>query len=449
MVILGCGSAGIEAAKETLGYKKRVLCIDKSPLHIGGTCLNRGCVPTKHLREGAYLTEKISHGGFYGLSTSLGKVDILSAIRNAEEKVITPIREATFKYLSKRGVEFLFPKGVRFLDRNTLSVDGKRIKSQYFLIATGSSPAAVPNVVPDGEYIVDTDSFWDIEEVPRKAVIVGGGVSGVEFAYILKRYGTKEVFLVELASNILPSVENASPDAVKRLERKLKGEGIKIFTETAVEDIDHSKKRVKLKDGTLLEDIDLVLLTVGRKPNTSNLGLESIGVSLTPRGHIEVDTSYRSSVENIYAAGDVIPTPALAHVAKAEARLAVRNMFTGSSGGLDYGEVPSVVYSAYELGTFGKGEKQLKGEKIPFKTLMANFRSVAKALSELEEGLIKVFVSPDGEILGANVLSRKHTDSLLHLLLLAKSQKVKINELAEFIWAHPTVEEVLEGLQLR
>ena len=423
-----------------------MLCIDKSPLHIGGTCLNRGCVPTKHLREGAYLTEKISHGGFYGLSTSLGKVDILSAIGVAKEKVITPIREGTFKYLSSKGVKFLFPKEVYFLDRNTLSVDGKKVKARYFLIATGSSPAAVPNIAPDGEYTVDTDTFWDIKEVPRKVLIVGGGVSGVEFAYILKRYGIEEVLIVELSDRILPSVESVSPDTVKRLERKLKGEGVKILTNTAVEDIDRSQKRVKLRDGTLLEGIDLVLLTVGRRPNTSNLRLEDIGVKLTPRGHIEVDASYRSSVKNIYAAGDVIPTPALAHVAKLEARLAVRNMFTGSSEGLNYDEIPEVVYSAYELGTFGRGERQLKGEKIPYRTLMANFRSVAKALSELEEGLIKVFVSPEGGILGANVLSRKHTDSLLHLLLLAKREGLKVEELKEFIFAHPTVEEVLESL---
>ena len=446
LAIIGCGSAGVEAAKEALKLRKKVICIERSPEWIGGTCLNKGCVPTKHLREGAYLTEKLQSADFYGISSPLRDTDILSSIKGAKERVIKPVREATYKFLSSKGVKFLFSQNAVFKDKNTLLVDGKPVRAKYFLIATGSSPSSVPNVVPDGKFVLDTDSFWNIEVAPRKVLIVGGGVSGLEFAYILKRYGAEEVHIVELQKGLLPSVKNLSPDVVKRLERKLKAEGIKIHLQTVVEDIDPSKRRVRLSNGLLLEKIDFVLLTVGRKPNTSNLGLEKIGVKLTPRGFVEVDKTYRSSVENIYAAGDVIETPALAHVAKVEARLAVRNIFLKTSDSLDYSKVPSVVYSAYELGSFGWGEGEIKERKIPYAVKMASFRSVAKALSEGEEGLIKVFVSPEGEILGANVLSRKHTDSLLHLLLLAKDGGLKIDRLREFIFAHPTVEEVLENL---
>ena len=446
LAIIGCGSAGVEAAKETLKLRKRVICIERSPEWIGGTCLNKGCIPTKHLREGAYLTEKLQSADFYGISTSLKGLDILSSIKSANEKVIRPIREATYKFLSSKGIKFLFSQNVVFADKNTLLVDGKPVRAKYFLIATGSSPFSVPNVVPDGEFVLDTDSFWNIEAAPRRVLIVGGGVSGVEFAYILKRYGAEEVHIVELQKSLLPSVKNLSPDVVKRLEKKLKSEGIKIHLQTVVEDINPSKKRIKLSNGLLLEGIDFVLLTVGRRPNTSDLRLEKVGVKLTPRGYIEVNRSYRSSVENIYAVGDVIETPALAHVAKAEARLAVRNIFLKTSDSLDYSKVPSVVYSAYELGSFGWGERELKERKIPYKVKMASFRSVAKALSEGEEGLIKVFVSSKGEILGANVLSKKHTDSLIHLLLLAKEEGLKIDHLKEFVFAHPTVDEVLENL---
>jgi len=194
------------------------------------------------------------------------------------------------------------------------------------------------------------------------------------------------------------------------------------------------------------EDIDAVILTVGRKPNTYSLGLERIGISLTQRGHIEVNEKYQTSVENIYAVGDVIETPALAHVASHEAKLAVRNIFENSSKRLDYTSVPSVVYSVYEIGSFGFGEKQLKTQGVEYKTSTVTFRAVAKAISEGEEGLIKVFHTPEGQILGANILSKKHTDSILHLLLLAKKGGLSVNELREIVWAHPTIEEVLELL---
>jgi len=446
LVIIGCGSAGVAAAKEALRYTKSILCIERSPQWIGGVCLNRGCVPTKHLREGAFLKDKLPWAKNYGFPPLRVSLDLRKAIEGAKKRVIEPTREGIYKFLRSKGVKFLFPQRVEFLDPHTLRVDGKTLKAKHFLVATGSSPSSVGNLKPDGEYILDTDTFWEIERTPQRVVIVGGGVSGVEFAYILSRYGVEEIHLIELEKNILPTVGNLSPDIVRRLERSLKGLGIKIHTQTSVEDADPSSQRVKLSNGTLLEGIDTVILTVGRRPNTENLRLEEIGVSLTPRGHIEVNRRYQTAVENIYAAGDVIPTPALAHVASHEARLAVRNIFENTSQSLDYDLVPSVVYSAYEVGFFGLGEKELKVRGIEFKTATVTFRSVAKALSEGEEGFIKLFHTPEGQILGANVLSKKHTDSLLHLLILAKRGGMEIGQLRETVWAHPTVEEVLELL---
>ena len=439
LVIVGCGSAGVEAAKEALKYTKKILCVEKSPQDIGGTCLNRGCVPTKHLREGVYLLQKLQKGSLYGFSFK-GKGDIKGAIEGAYKNVITPIRETTYKFLRSKGVKFAFTNGVSFVDRNTLRVGDKTVTSRFFLIATGSSPGSVPNVVPDGEFILDTDTFWGIKGIPRRVLIVGGGVSGVEFAHILKGYGAEEVYIVELAGEILPTVKNLSPDVVRRLKKDLEREGIKIFTKTVVEEVDKTSKSVKLSNGETLEGLDFILLTVGRKPNTNGLNLEGLGVKLTSKGYIEVNNGYRTSVENILAVGDVIPTPALAHVAKHEALLAVKNMFKNLSEELDYPKIPSVVYSSYELGSFGWGERELREMKKPFKVLMANLRGVARALSEAEEGLIKVFVAPSGEILGANVLTRHHTDPLLHEVLLAGTLK----KLKKTVFAHPTVDEVLE-----
>lgn len=448
LIIIGCGSAGTEAAKEALKYTKKVLCIEKTPEDIGGTCLNKGCVPTKFLREGATLVEKINSAGFYGIEASIGGINLIEAISSGKEKVIKPVRDGLYKYLKGKGVKFHFAKGVKFTDNQTVkTTDGKTFKGKYFLIATGSSPSKVPNVEPDGEFILDTNSFWDLRQTPRRVLIVGGGVSGVEFAHILKNYGVEEVFVVELAKEILPTV-NFPRDMVKRLERKLKAEGIKILTSTVVEEINRSTGEVKLSNGDTLK-VDRVLLTVGRRPNTAGLNLEGIGVALNTRGYVEVDGNYRSSVENIYAAGDVIPTPALAHVAKHEAICAVRNIFRTdrvNPCSLDYTNIPSVVYSAYELGGFGYGDRELKELGYRFKPVMLNFRSVAKALAEGEEGLIKVFLSEKGYILGGFVLSKKHTDSLVHLLLMAKSENWTPEKFRDFVFAHPTVDEVLENL---
>ena len=445
LVILGCGAAGVEAAKEALKFGKRILCIDKSPENIGGTCLNRGCVPTKHLREGVSLIEKIEHLELYGLKAELKTKSLERAIKEAKERVIKTIREATYKYLKSRGVKFLFASDVKFISRNTLSVDGEKLTSEYFLLATGSRPGSVPKVVPDGKFVLDTDSVWNVKENPRRVLIVGAGPGGVEFANIFRGFGS-EVFVVELADRILPTIPNLSTDLVRRLERDLKNRGVEIFTKTVVEEIDKNSKSAKLSNGQTLEDLDFVLLTVGRKPNSDNLGLENIGVKLGRKGLVEVSNGYRSLVENIFAVGDLIPTPALANVAKHEAIFAVRNMFLNQSEELDYDSVPSVVYSSYEIGAFGKGERELKESKVDFKVRMATFRAVAKALTEREEGLIKVFVDAEGKIVGANVLSRKHTDSILHLLLLAKLNGRSVRNLRNIVWAHPTVEEVLELL---
>ena len=443
LIIIGCGSAGLEAAKEALKYTKKVLCIERAKEEIGGTCLNRGCVPTKFLREAAYLKEKVENATFYGLKATYGGFNFSEAVSSVRGNVIKPIREGSYKYLTAKGVKFLFTDGVELLDRNHLKAGGKIYKFRYLLLATGSSPSAVPNVVPDGKFILDTDSVWELEEVPKRVLIVGGGVSGVEFAHIFKSLGAGKVVIVELLPSLLGSVKNLSTDVVRRLERFLKKEGVEVKLRTVVEDIDPSKGAVKLSDGTLLE-VDRVLLTVGRKPNTQIAGLQEVGVKLDPKGFIEFKKGYRTTVENIFAAGDILPTPALAHTAKWEAKLAVKNMFENLSEELDYLKVPSVVYSAYEVGSFGKGEKELKEEGITYQSYMLTFRPVAKALAEREDGLIKVFAAEDGTILGANVLSKKHTDSLLHLLLEAGN----LNRLKEIVFAHPTVEEVLENFDL-
>ncbi len=445
LIVIGCGSAGTEAAKEALKHTKKVLCLEKTPEDIGGTCLNRGCVPTKFLREGTILAQKIEHSGFYGIESSLGGISLVGAIRSGKEGVIRPIRESLYKYLKGKGMKFHFSGGFTFLDRNRIrAADGKIFSGRYFLIATGSSPAAVKNIVPDGEFVLDTDSFWNLRETPKSVLIVGGGVSGLEFANILKTYRVEEVFVVEIAPSVLPSGIYPT-DMVRRLERELKRKGVKILTSTSVERVNAETGEVLLSNGETLK-VEKVLLTVGRKPNTERLGLESVGVERDAKGFVRVKKNYASTVENIFAVGDAIATPALAHVAKHEARLAVENIFKKTLKRLDYSKIPSVVYSAYEIGGFGPTEKDLKGEGIPYKTVMLSFRSVAKALAEMEEGLIKTYLSPEGKILGGAVLSKKHTDALLHLLLMAAEAGWTEEKLKRFVFAHPTVEEVLENI---
>ncbi|NPB05353.1 MAG: NAD(P)/FAD-dependent oxidoreductase [Aquificae bacterium] len=440
LVVLGCGSAGTEAVKEALRYTKRILCVDRSPEAVGGTCLNRGCVPAKFLRKGALLSEEVKRASFYGLSASLGETSFAGAVDSVRRSVITPIREGLLKFFKAKGVKLLFSPQVRVLGPNLLEVGGKRVSFRFLLVATGSSPSALPGLVSDGRFVLDTDSLWDLTELPRRLLIVGGGVSGVEFAYSLKLYGAEEVYLVELEKGLLPTA-GFPPDAVRRLERALKGLGVKVFTGRSVAEVDAARRRVLLSDGTVLE-VDAVLLTVGRRPNTSDLGLEEVGVELDPKGFVKTKKGYRTSVETIFAAGDVLPTPALAHAAEGEARLAVRNAFENRFEELDYDRLPSVVYSYYELGRFGKTETDLRREKVPFEVKLLNFRSVARALAEGEEGLVKVYASPEGRILGAVVLSRKSTDSLLHLLLEAEN----LGRLKGLVFAHPTVEEVLKNL---
>ena len=175
LVIIGCGAAGVEAAKEALKHTKKVLCIEKSPQSIGGTCLNRGCVPTKHLREGAFLLDTLKESSLYGITAQVQSANFSLAVEKVKSQVIKPIRENTYKYLKGRGVKFLFSQEVKFLNTNTLTVGEQKITSRFFLLATGSRPQGIPNLTPDGEYICTTDTIWEIEELPQRVLIVGGG----------------------------------------------------------------------------------------------------------------------------------------------------------------------------------------------------------------------------------------------------------------------------------
>lgn len=441
LVVIGGGPAGYAAAIRAGQLGKKVACVEQE--RPGGTCLNWGCIPSKALLKSAELFNKINHCEEFGITVKDASYDFTKIIQ----------RSRGVSGTMAKGIEFLFKKNkVDYIKGvGTITVPGmievtdgpdkgKILAAEKTLIATGCKPRQLPGIEVDGERIMTSRQALEMKEQPKSIVIVGAGAIGAEFAYFLNAFGTK-VTLVEMLDQVLP-VEDHEVAAV--VETEFKKQGIDCRTLTAVENIKVAKSRVKmdLVKGGKTESItaDSVLVAIGVVPNTE--GLLSARTQLAQdRGYIKVDANYETTIKSIYAAGDIIGPPWLAHVATYEAIQAVQGMF-GHGQAKQVTDFPGCTYCLPQVASIGKTEKQLKEEGLKYKVGKFPFMASGKAVaSGAPEGFVKLLVCEQyGEILGAHIVGGDATE-MIGEYCLGKKLEATAAEIHNTIHAHPTLSE--------
>ena len=446
LVIVGSGPAGYVAAVRAGQLGKKVACVERSEL--GGICLNWGCIPTKALIQDAHLMHQMHRAASdYGITVGAEKMQWDKIVARSRSVAVT----------MSKGIEFLFKKnkvtrftGTGFIPkagvvevRDDKGVVTSTLETAKILICTGARSRDLPGIKPDGKRIVTSREAMILPKIPGKMLIIGAGAIGVEFAYVYNAFGT-QVTLVEMLPNILP-IEDA--DVSTRLEAIFKKRGMDIRTNSKTEKVELKPDGVAVtlsRDGkseTLT--VDLVLLAVGVTGNVENLFAPS-ATPMVDRGAIKVDKGFKTSIDGIYAAGDVIGPPWLAHVASMEATIAVERMFGVNNREMDYATIPGCTYCYPQVASVGLTEKQCKEKSLDYEVGKYNFAANGKAQAMGEpDGFVKlIFDKKYGELLGAHLLGAEATEMLAELVLARRLEATRA-EIASTIHAHPTLSEAV------
>ena len=443
VVIIGGGPGGYVAAIRAAQLGLKTVVVERDRL--GGICLNWGCIPTKALLKNAEIYLGLKRVGEWGFSFENLKVDFTKVTRRS--------RDVANK-LSK-GVEYLFRKnnvehisgsgrlageGVVEISMNGKEVD--KISGKHVIIATGARPKSLPGIDIDGKKIISYFEAMILPEVPKSMVIIGAGAIGIEFAYFYNAFGTK-VTLIEMMPDILP-VEDK--ELTNTLRTGFKKNGIEIYTEAKVASVQTSKEvivSVSTKAGEKEVKGDILLMAVGVQGNVEKLGLEEHGVKVE-KGHIETDQYYRTSVSGIYAIGDVIGPPWLAHAASAEGITCIEAIAGINPQTIDYDNIPGCTYCQPQLASIGLTEEKAKEKGLEVKIGRFPFRASGKALGIGEtEGLVKlIFEAKYGALLGAHILGSEATEMIAELGV-AKTLETTAEQIIKTVHAHPTLSEAV------
>lgn len=444
--VIGSGPGGYVAAirASQLGFSTAI--IEKR--HLGGVCLNIGCIPTKALLRSAEVLESIQHASDYGIEVSGSKADFGGMVKRSRG-VANKMSKGVQFLMKANKIQVFMGTGV-FTSKNELQVqdesgkETERIKAKHFIIATGARPRVLPNLPIDGKMTIDSEAAMTMEKQPKKMVIVGAGAIGVEFAYFYHTIGT-EVTLVELQKNLVP-VEDA--DVGRELGKIYKKKGINILTESTVESVTKKGKGVEVtintKKGEQIVEADVVLSAVGVTGNVEGLGLEEIGVKIE-RGAIVVDRStYSTGVEGIYAVGDIIGAPWLAHKASHEAIVLVEQLAGKHPKAINYENIPGCTYCEPQVASVGMTEAAAKeaGYEVKVGKFPLSASGKATALGH-EEGFVKViFDAKYGEWLGCHMIGFGVTEMIAEAVV-ARDLETTGHEIISAVHPHPTLSEAV------
>ncbi|TVQ67234.1 MAG: dihydrolipoyl dehydrogenase [Balneolaceae bacterium] len=444
--VIGSGPGGYVAAirASQLGFKTAI--VEKR--FLGGVCLNIGCIPTKALLRSAEVFESISHAADYGVEVKSFSANFEAMIQRSR-KVADKMSKGVQFLMKANKVEVLNGTGV-FTSSKELTVQDENgkvtetVNARHFIIATGARPRELPSLKIDGKMIIDSERAMQLEKQPKKMVIVGAGAIGVEFAYFYNSIGT-EVTLVELQKTVVP-VEDE--DIGKELAKIYKKKGVTVLTESSVESVEKKgsgvKVTVKTKKGTEEIEADVVLSAVGVTGNIENMGLDKAGVE-TDRGAIKVDTaSYKTSADGIYAIGDVIGAPWLAHKASHEAVVLAEQLAGLKPSPVNYSNIPGCTYCEPQIASVGLTEKQAREEGYEIKVGKFPFSASGKATGlGHEEGFVKViFDAKYGEWLGCHMIG-SHVTELIAEAVVARELETTAHEIISAVHPHPTMSEAV------
>ena len=448
VMVIGSGPGGYEAAVHAGRLGKSVACVEKAEL--GGICLNWGCIPTKALIHDAHLFHQAVHElAAFGVKADTGKLEwakVVGRSRAVAGKLSNGIGFLfkSSKVASFKGHAFVPKPGVVEV-RDEKGAVKETLEAKNILVCTGARNREIPALKPDGQTVITSREAMVLEQIPKKLVIIGAGAIGVEFAYIYASFGA-QVTLIEMLENILP-IEDTEVSA--RLEAILRKRGIEIRTKTRTDKVEVAGNSAKVTLTNLADNkqetiaADKVLVAVGVQGNWESLFAPTCQPEIV-KNHIRVGKDYQTNIKGIYAAGDVIGPPWLAHVATMEAKIAIERMFSLSNREMDYTLIPGCTYCEPQVASVGLTEKQCQAQNLAYEVGKYNFAPNGKAQAiNSTDGFVKlIFAKPYGELLGAHLIGPDVTDMLAELVL-AKRLECTKNEIMHTIHAHPTLSEVV------
>ncbi|SDL61867.1 dihydrolipoamide dehydrogenase [Catalinimonas alkaloidigena] len=444
LIVVGSGPGGYVAAIRASQLGMKVGVVERESL--GGICLNWGCIPTKALLKSAQVFEYIQHAQDYGIKVDGAEVDFGGMVKRSR---------GVADGMSK-GIQFLFRKNkIETINGTGKLLKGKKVEvtdasgkkttyeAKHVILATGGRARELPNLKIDNEKIIGYRKAMSLDKMPKSMVIVGSGAIGVEFAYFYHSIGTK-VTIVEFMPRIVP---NEDEEVSKQLEKMYKKAGIDIMTNSSVEAVDGKpgacKVKVKTKNGEKTLECDIVLSAVGVSTNIEGIGLEEVGVK-TDKGRVLVDEFYRTNVEGVYAIGDIVPGPALAHVASAEGIICVEKIAGHKPQPLRYDNIPGCTYCQPEIASVGMTEQQAREAGYEVKVGKFPYTASGKASAAgAKDGFVKViFDAKYGEWLGAHMIGANVTEMIAEVVV-ARNLETTGHEIIKSVHPHPTMSEAI------
>jgi dihydrolipoamide dehydrogenase len=434
LVVVGGGPGGYTAAISAAKQGASVCLIEKDQL--GGTCTNVGCIPTKVLSSTAHLLKKCRTASEMGIVLDSDARLDFDQVAQRRQEVITKLRDGIEKLLKANKIE-LIRGTARLESQGQVRIDNQSISAKSIIWASGSTPASLPNIPLSGSQVVSSDQITLSDKLPKRLLVVGGGVIGCEFASIYRAFGV-EVVVVELLERLLPTMDPAISSIMKRTFKK---EGIQVILKTGVLGVETTDDHVlvHLPEGKQFET-DQVLVSVGRTAQTDGLGLVEAGLKLE-KGCIVTDSKMATNVDGVYAIGDVVGRTWLAHTAAVEGEVAVANIL-GKERSMQYDAIPGVVFTDPEVASVGIGQAQAKEQGIDVDVGRFYYAASGKALCDgLSDGRVEIIAEKgSGRVLGGWVAGEQ-ASALISEITMAVTQKVTTRELAEVVHAHPTLPE--------
>ena len=439
ILVIGSGPGGYVAAIRAAQLGKQVALVERDA--VGGVCLNRGCIPTKALIRSAHLYQDVKAAAQYGVTIAGEVSPNLEAMVNRSRTVAETMSKGVQFLLKKNNITLLTGTG-RIAAHNTVEVEGEQYTADHIILATGARPRVMPFIPVDGKRIITSTEALKLSELPQTMVVVGSGAIGSELAWFYAALGVK-VTLIEYLPRLMPLEDEEVSKAMERAFRKLR---VGVMTSTTVKAArvveEHCEVEIEGKKGAETLTADMVLSAVGVEANITGIGLEEMGVKYE-RGKVVVDEFYRTSVAGIYAIGDIIPTPALAHVASAEAICCVEAICGLNPTPIDYTTIPSCIFTSPEVASVGLTEQQAADKGIAYKVGRFPFTASGKATASGErDGFVKLIFDEEERLIGAHLVGGTVTE-LLAEPTLAKAMGATAHQIARTIHAHPSMNEAM------
>jgi dihydrolipoamide dehydrogenase len=448
VIVIGSGPGGYVAAIRCAQLGLKTACVEGRET-LGGTCLNVGCIPSKALLHATHQLHEAEH--------NFAKMGLKGKSPSVDWKQMLSYKEDTISQNTK-GIEFLFKKNkIDWLkgwgsipEAGKVKVGDEVHEAKNIIVATGSDAASLPGVEVDEKIVVTSTGALELSKIPKKMVVIGAGVIGLELGSVYARLGT-EVTVVEFLDHITPGMDG---EVQKQFQKLLKKQGLDFIMGAAVQSVDTLKTKAKVNyklrkdnsEDTL--DADVVLVATGRKPFTDGLGLDSLGVKMSERGQIETDDQWRTNIEGVYAIGDAIAGPMLAHKAEDEG-MAAAEVIAGKHGHVNYGVIPGVIYTHPEVANVGQTEEELKEAGRAYKVGKFSFMGNGRAKANFAaDGFVKLLADKETDrILGAHIIGPMAGD-LIHEICVAMEFGAAAEDLALTCHAHPTYSEAVREAAL-